>query len=137
MANNDQFKEVESKLAKSTIKSVSKFEELSAMGNMDLSRRYTNAVFGFNQQKINILSEDIRLNSGFAFFVRPLLNMVDKNIRMNRIMYDLLDKNELSINRIIRCTLDPRLMYNYHKTGIKSALIDNEQAFIHYYWYLL
>ena len=129
MANN-QFKEVEEKLAKSTIKSVSKFEELSAMGNMDLSRRQTNAVFGFNQQKINIIAEDLRLNSGYAFFVRPLLNLMDKNIRMNRIMGDLLDEDELSINRIVRCTLDPRLMYNYSKTGIKSALIDNEQAFI-------
>lgn len=124
------FKQVEDKLAKAKISNLKKFEELASMGNMDLSRRYTNAVYGFNQQKINILTDDLKLNSGFAFIVRPLLNLTDKNIRANRLLYDLLDKNELSISRLIRCTLDPRLMYNFARTGVQSPLIDNKQAFI-------
>lgn len=124
------FADVEKKLANAKVSDLKKFEEIAGNGSMDLSRRYTNAIFGFNQQKINIITDDLRLNSGYVFMVRPLLNLTDKNIRANRILYDLLDKNDLSISRIIRCTLDPRLMYNYDKTGIKSALIDNKQAFI-------
>ena len=57
------------------------------------------------------------------------------NIRNVRKFYDLLNTDELSMQRYVRCTLDPRL-----ETGIgdrqddngpvTSPLVDNNQAFI-------
>lgn len=130
MANDDEiWKQVGEKLKKVKVDTLSKYEELSNDGVMDLRRKFTNALYGFNEQKINIIPEDLKLNSGYTFFTRPMLDLRDKNIRNNRAMSDLMDTGEKSINRYIRCTLDPRLMYK-PSLGIKSLLMDNKQCFI-------
>lgn len=123
-----KFEDVINRLEKTKVETFDKFTELHGAGEVDLSRRYTNSLFGINQMKVNMLTDDLRLNSGYVLFTRPMLNLTDKNIRNNRILGNLLDQRELSINRYIRCMLDPRLMYN--ETGIRSKLLDNQQAFI-------
>jgi hypothetical protein len=63
---------------------------------------------------------------GLTFFTRPRLNLSSDNIRFNRKLAPLLSNKEDSLQRIIRCLLDPRLA----KTGIKTQFVDNQQAFI-------
>ena len=127
---SNEFKEVVERLNDTKYSGLDAFSQVAGNGELDLSRRYTNSLFGINQLKVNMLTDDLRLNSGYCFFTRPMLNLTDKNIRNNPILGDLMDTNEKSINRFIRCMLDPRLMYPSFNTGIKSRLLDNEQAFI-------
>lgn len=63
---------------------------------------------------------------GYTFFTRPLLNMTSDNLRIVRKMAPLLTTEPASVQRIIRCTLDPLLA----ETGISSPFVDNQQAFI-------
>ena len=93
-----KFEDVINRLEKTKVETFDKFTELHGAGEVDLSRRYTNSLFGINQMKINMLTDDLRLNSGYVFFTRPMLNLTDKNIRNNRILGNLLDQRELSIN---------------------------------------
>ena len=64
---------------------------------------------------------------GLTFFTRPQLNMSLENIRHDRYFNQLATFEPDSIQRIIRCTLDPRL----HASGNETTrLIDHRSAFI-------
>lgn len=73
---------------------------------------------------------------GLTFFTRPQLNLQNDNLRNQRIFYPLLNSRATSIQRAIRCLLDPRLMYGYRMGNgrfmdpISCPLVDNELAFI-------
>lgn len=68
---------------------------------------------------------------GLTFFTRPELNMSTENLRTVRKFTPLLNKDDTSIQRIIRCTLDPRLANPINgSTPVTCPLIDNKQAFI-------
>lgn len=66
---------------------------------------------------------------GLLFFTRPQLNMSSANIRADRTFIPWLSTLDASIQRIIRCYLDPRLML---PTGgnLQAPFVDNENAFI-------
>jgi hypothetical protein len=49
---------------------------------------------------------------GITFFTKPQLNLRDDNCRRDRKFSRLLTMNDKSIQRIVRCTLDPRLLFN-------------------------
>lgn len=63
---------------------------------------------------------------GYTFFTRPLCNLTTDNLRMIRKLAPLLTTEPASIQRIIRCLLDPNLA----SSGITSPFVDNQQAFI-------
>lgn len=63
---------------------------------------------------------------GMAFITRPRLNLSTENLRAVRQLTPLLNSNSDSIQRIIRCLLDPMLA----RKGINSQFVDNQQAFI-------
>jgi hypothetical protein len=63
---------------------------------------------------------------GYTFFTRPRLNLTSENLRAVRQMTPLLSTDKSSIQRIIRCLLDPELL----ATGIEANFVDNQQAFI-------
>ncbi len=73
---------------------------------------------------------------GYTFFTRPQLNLSGNNIRNQRQFYDLLNETPASIQRYVRCTLDPRLQlgYTYDKKQaaekLSCPLVDPRQAFI-------
>jgi len=69
---------------------------------------------------------------GLTFFTRPQLNLSTQNIRSDRRLTPLLTKEEASIQRIIRCYLDPRLNNNgsVDSAGITCPFVDAQNAFI-------
>jgi len=80
-------------------------------------------------------NNDVR---GYVFFTRPQFNLTDENIRNIRQFYPLLSKDELSIQRFVRTTLDPRLQTgvvgpgsDLYKDIIRPCpLVDKGNAFI-------
>ncbi len=65
---------------------------------------------------------------GLTFFTRPQLNLNSGNIRSHRKFIPLLNTKAESIQRIIRCYLDPRL--NNDTSSVKSPFVDPMCAFI-------
>jgi len=65
---------------------------------------------------------------GLTFFTRPRLNLTSENIRNVRQLTPLLTNEAMSIQRIIRCTLDPRLAKM--AAPVSSPFVDPLQAFI-------
>lgn len=75
--------------------------------------------------------------NGLTFFTRPALNLSSENLRMVRQFGPLLTKQDTSIQRIIRCWLDPNLARDYKgASGVRNApmltspFVDDDQAFI-------
>lgn len=66
---------------------------------------------------------------GLTFFTRPQLNLSTDNIRAERSFIPLLTKNAASIQRIIRCYLDPRLIYT-DQLPDGCPFVDNKNAFM-------
>lgn len=92
-------------------------------------------LYGINHQQIPSAVPSNKDLYGLTFFVRPQLNLQDDNIQNERLFYPLLSSNQTSMQRFVRCMLDPRLIYGYGKgkvvvPGIPCPLIDNQQAFI-------
>lgn len=95
---------------------------------------------GLNQHGINFQSAPTLVprnkeQPGYVFFTRPQLNMQTDNLRNMRQFYNLLSANELSQERMIRCTLDPRLQAGYRYLNANSPpvncpLVDSRSAFI-------
>lgn len=111
-----------------TIDSISRKNSLGAP-----SASVSENLFGINQQQT---PPQIQINKdyyGFAFFTRPELNLTSENIRSERKFTPLLSTDPDSIQRAIRCLLDPRLVKPTSKSGqtaLKSTLTDSQQAFI-------
>lgn len=109
------------------------FYETQSIGS--INKAIGKNLYGFNHRQIPTALPINKDSYGFTFFTRPQLNMRSVNIRNVRKFYDLLNTDELSMQRYVRCTLDPRL-----ETGIgdrqddngpvTSPLVDNNQAFI-------
>lgn len=66
---------------------------------------------------------------GLVFFTRPQLNLTADNIRSDRTFIPLLSTLDTSIQRIIRCYLDPRLMLT-PGPGMAAPFVDNQNPFI-------
>lgn len=97
----------------------------SAFGNIGNS--IGRAFYGINhrgQPGIIPINKDYH---GLTFFTRPELNFSEANLRNDRRLTKLLTGNDYSMERIIRCYLDPRVQSQYK---VKAPLVDNNQAFI-------
>lgn len=74
--------------------------------------------------------------NGLTLFTRPQLNLSTVNIRAERMLLPLLNKQPASIQRIIRCLLDPRLNINgvvYEdgtRDSISTPFVDARNPFI-------
>jgi len=98
-----------------------------------LSSAFTDNLFGINATQTPPAVQINKDYYGFVFFTRPELNLTTKNIRADRRFVRLLTKEQYSIERLIRCTLDPSLAKPNSKTGepaITTPLVDSQQAFI-------
>lgn len=113
--------------------SVEDFFQTTPVGS--IQRAIGDNLYGINHQQIAGAVPSNKDLYGLTFFVRPQLNLQTDNVRNERLFYPLLTKHELSIQRYVRCMLDPRLMDGYG-TGdaaiarIPCPLVDNQQAFI-------
>lgn len=94
-----------------------------------------NNLWGFNHRQVAGLVPSNKDSYGMTFFVRPQLNLQSDNVRNVRLFYPLLTDQPLSIQRFVRCTLDPRLQAGYLNSQHFSPqfpceLVDNRNAFI-------
>lgn len=110
-------------------------ETLESSEMAPLDKAISNSIYGFNHSGILPVLQSNKDKQGYTFFVKPQLNLTDVNIRNIRQMYGLFDKNELSANRIIRTTLDPRLQWGinhplYNQDKLECPLIDMFNPFI-------
>lgn len=94
----------------------------------DTSVAMGNTFYGINHRQQPFAVPINRDNYGLALFTRPLLNLTSKNVRASRKLSPLLSGDSTSIQRIIRCTLDPRLASS--REALTSPLVDAQQAFI-------
>lgn len=107
--------------------------ESSHIGSID--RAIGNNIYGFNHRQVPGMVPMNKDSYGLTFFVRPQLNLQTDNIRNYRPFYNMLTENPVGIHRMVRCSLDPRLMNGY-STGttaiapIDCPIMDNQQAFI-------
>ena len=99
----------------------------------------TNHVYGINHRQTPLAVPMNKDQYGLCFFTRPQLNLQSENLRQKRFMHPLLDTNPISYYRLIRCTLDPRLMTGYGDDDVNSnenvdaiscPIVDNQSAFI-------
>jgi hypothetical protein len=105
----------------------------SSIGSVEQS--IGNNLYGINHRQIPSMVPMNKDSYGLTFFVRPQLNFQSDNIRNYRLLYPLLTDNTISIQRFVRATLDPRLLYGYGQgktktPAIKCPIVDNTNAFI-------
>jgi hypothetical protein len=91
-----------------------------------------NVFYGINHRMMPGAVPTNKDSFGLTFFTRPQLNMSTANIRSDRRFIPLLNTNESSIQRIIRCYLDPRLNCggSPDNNPIESPMVDPQCAFI-------
>lgn len=103
----------------------------NAYGSM--SSAYTDNLYGINATQTPPAVQINKDYFGFAFFTRPDINLTSDNISADRSFVRLLTKEPYTIERVIRCTLDPRLAKPDSKSGktaVSTPLVDPQQAFI-------
>jgi hypothetical protein len=81
---------------------------------------------GLNHRQAPSLIQINKDYYGLTFFTRPRLNLTDDNLRALRRLTPLLNTNEWSLQRYIRCLLDPVS----NKKNVTSPLVDPQTAFI-------
>ncbi len=94
-----------------------------------------NNLWGFNHRQVPGMVPINKDSYGMTFFVRPQLNLQSDNVRNVRLFYPLLTSNSQSIQRFVRCTLDPRAHVGYVRKsglipGLECEFVDPFSAFI-------
>lgn len=104
------------------------------IGSVD--KAISDNLYGINHRQTSGVIATNKDHYGYTFFTRPQLNLQIDNISNIRFFYPLLSDNEKSMQRFVRCTLDPRQMYGYRFSNTKSIqpigcpVVDELQAFI-------
>jgi len=91
-----------------------------------IERAVGNTFYGINHQGTPNLVPSEKINQGLTFFTRPQLNLTSENLRGDRRFNPLLTLNESSIQRIVRCYLDPRL----NRNALHCPFVDTNSPFI-------
>lgn len=86
-----------------------------------------NSFYGINHRKQPSAIAINKDESGLTFFTRPRMNLTTDNLRNVRQLTPLLNRETASIQRIVRCTLDPELNWT---TAGACPFVDPQQAFI-------
>lgn len=102
-----------------------------------IERAIGDNIYGVNHRQVKSPVPSNKDLYGLTFFVRPQLNLQTPNVRNVRQLYPLLTENDRSVQRIVRCTLDPRLQYGYRDDNgelispeLECSLVDNLNAFV-------
>lgn len=96
-------------------------------GYGNLATAITNSFRGINFRGVG---NPVPLNTdqhGFTFFTRPCLNLSYDNISSDRRFTPLLTGLQNSLQRVIRCYLDPRAAF---ENNIVTPIVDNNLPFI-------
>lgn len=113
--------------------SLDDYFQATPIGSVD--KAVGNNLFGFNHRQVPGMVPSNKDTYGFTFFTRPQLNLQSPNLRNERRFYPMLTENELTMQRFVRTTLDPRLMEGYQfgkdkVSAISCPMVDNFNAFI-------
>jgi len=113
--------------------SVDDFLRTTVYGSKD--RGISDALYGLNNTDVSGIIEGPTDSSALLFMTRPDLNLSADNIRTVRQLYPLLTKNEYTLQRWVRATLDPHYINGFSagKASVapgKCGLVNNQQAFI-------
>jgi hypothetical protein len=99
---------------------------ISSLGSK--SDSIANHFYGINHRQTPTLIPHNTDQNGYAFFIRPRLNLTTGNIMTVRKLNNLLDDNPLSVGRFVRNTLDPVLAKKVSK--YPCPLVDPNNVFI-------
>lgn len=94
----------------------------------DLNSAIGSVFYGINHRQQPSPVPINRDTYGLTFFTRPQLNLSTSNLRAERSLIPLLTTAPASIQRIIRCYLDPRL--NVENPDFKCPFVDHQNAFM-------
>lgn len=94
---------------------------LGAMG--DPSTAIGTTLYGINHRRTPMPIPINRDDHGLTFFTRPQLNLTDDNVSALRTLVPLLTTEDVSIQRMVRKLLDPRI-------SLPCAICDDQLAFI-------
>lgn len=112
--------------------SLDNYFRVSSVGGQ--SRPIGDNMYGINHLKAPTRTELSKRSQGFVFFTRPLLNLQEENIQNSGFFYPLLKNDPYSVQRYIRCLLDPRIAYGFgiagNKYKLECPLLDNELIFM-------
>lgn len=109
-----------------------------------IDKAISNNLYGLNHRQTDSLASDDRILQGYTFFTRPMLCLTINNLRRKRTFMSLANTNPYSVQRYVRCTLDPRVSTNvpielfgkddsgnpYIDPIECSPLVDNDLMFI-------
>lgn len=82
-------------------------ELINPVGN--IKRAATNNIYGINHRGLKAPIPENRDTYGMTFFTRPQLNLSNYNLKRHRKFYSMLNNDHMSVARMVRCMLDPRL----------------------------
>jgi len=88
-----------------------------------------NTLRGINQTRGSSYVPVNRDSQGYVFFTRPMLNLSDFNLIRTRDMRHLLSGKSASVQRYVRCMLDPSLK-DFGNPSIECPLVDNNNVFM-------
>jgi len=95
-----------------------------------VEKALSNNLYGLNHQQVKGVLQENRDSYGLTFFTRPQLNLSTSNVGNIRQLYSLLTTNNLSIQRYVRCMLDPRLSRPGGQDLLPTPLVDEYNGFI-------
>lgn len=111
---------------------VNVFDYVSSKSTGLNSKEIGDTLYGFNHSEPMALLPTNKDKNGIIFFTKPQLNLTDMNI-IN--LPALVSRDEMSISRFVRTTLDPRLQFDYdnditNQKKITCPLVDKHNPFI-------
>jgi len=89
----------------------------------------SNALRGINQSKVSAPMPVNKDTQGFVFFTRPMLNLNKWNLAKHRSFHSLSSTDQYSVQRYVRCMLDPSLG-RYSTPRETSPLVNDKLVFI-------
>lgn len=113
--------------------SLDDYFQSTPIGSLD--KAIGNNLYGINHRQVSGAVPSNKDTYGLTFFVRPQLNLQADNIRNDRRFSPLMTMNDVTVQRFVRTTLDPRLMEGYRFlenviAPMSCPLMDNSFAFI-------
>lgn len=105
-------------------------------GIEDNVAKITNTIRGFKHTEGLPLIGDNRDKAGYTFFTRPLMNLTDRNLKNVSNLDKFLTDKALSIPRMARTLLDPRLVTGlinhklYKQPALSSPLMIDDLAYM-------
>jgi len=115
---------------KTTAQTIENLRSQSPYGSVDSA--LADMFYGINHRSTPLAIQFNKDNHGLTLFTKPMLNLNDANCRTYRKFSQMMSNEPNSIQRIIRCSLDPTLSKNQGAEYISTPLVDPYSPFINF-----